>query len=149
MASLLSTSDKAYFTGAFGDFVDTFMELDTIVVFKEPIKTISSSSRQPLFGYGGTSVEDNFTYTHVSGSFGALLTYPVKQVDGRILDDAENRLATDELFLEVKQEARDYILNGKTERIIADNKNYSLVNEDLVIKYLTYTLYGFKLKLIK
>ena len=149
MASLLSAADKTYFTGAFGDFVDTFIDLSTIVVFKEPIKTIASSSVRPLYGYGNASVEDNFTYTVVSGSFGALLTYPSRQIDGGFVNEIENRLATDELFLEVKQNARDYILNGKTEKIVADDKSYTIVNEDLIINYLTYTLYGFKAKLIK
>lgn len=144
--SLISSTERAYFTGAFSEFFDTFAEFTTITVCKEPVKTIVSIGSQPLFGYGGASDEDNFTYTPVSGNFTGLVDYPTQQ-NGGFIEEANQRLAHDEALIQVKQDARDYIMNGATEKLIIDGKTFKLSTEDRTESYLTHTWYSFRIKL--
>lgn len=145
MANLLSNSDISFFTGAYNDWFDTFKV--ALVVFKEPVKTISSLSSAPMYGYGDGANEENFTYTAVSGVYYAVRDDAGTLPAGRI-NEIENQLAADESFIKVPLDARDFIMNGaKNEKAVIEGKNYNIVSEDRLHNFLSYNLYKFKIKL--
>ena len=75
-----------------------------------------------------------------------VMDYPMQR-DGGYMEDANQRIAHDEVWIQVQQPARDYIMNGKTELIYVDGKPFRLASEDQNEMFLSHTWYSFKLKL--
>ena len=147
MANLLSSEDITSFTGALGDHFDTFNR--DVVVFKEPRQIVNSGPFDSvLAGYEGSSIENKITYVPVSGVFPAMITYEDEQ-DSEFLTELTSRVAKGELKIKVKEDCRDFILNGKTEYIQVDNKSFNTVSEDKVQHYLGLKFYIFYLEQTK
>lgn len=137
MADLLSEEDKAFFRSSILDLFDTFKR--EIIIHKEPRRVIVNSNEDLLPGYGESSKPDNIDYVPVSQTFDAMISYAKEQG----IDEANELgviIPSGKVAIKVKQETRDYIMNGKTERIELDNKSFNLVSRDTV-RY----LFGLKL----
>ena len=144
MANLLSTEDIASFTGALDDHFDTFNR--DIVVFKEPKRIINSGPFDSvLAGYEDSSIESQITYVPVSGVYPAIITYKDEQ-DSEFLTELSSRVAKGELKIKVKEDCRNFILNGKTEAVHIDSKSFNTVSEDKVQHYLGLKFYIFYLE---
>jgi hypothetical protein len=142
MASLLTNQNITTLTGVLADHFDTFAR--TITIHKEPLKVVSSiNSNDSYAGYGESSNRVNFTYVPQSQSFQAIVIYKNEQ---------SNEVTQFGSFpegvikIKVKKDARDYILNGKTEKINVDGKSFNTVTEDKVQNYLGLEFYIFYLK---
>jgi hypothetical protein len=148
MANLLSDTDKAYFTGVLGDLFDTFQR--SIKVHKEPVKTVSNINTSNSYaGYGDTPNLDNIEFVTKAESFQAMISYMDKTQSG--LDTELNiqipRNAA--VRIKVKQDCRDYIKLGKTERIEIDGKSFNVLGDESVKYNFGYYLYVFYLELTK
>jgi len=73
MASLLTNEQRASFGSNFNDLFDTLCE--DIVIYKEPIKNITSINQTPAFGYPGDQLPESVTYTPVYGTYKARIFY--------------------------------------------------------------------------
>jgi hypothetical protein len=144
MASLLTSTEIASVTGAIGDNFDTFKR--EIVVYKEPIRTISDLNVSFLYGYDTEYKESNYTYTAVSGVYSGLVISNSAVATNDMIDGAKIEIPDNEIKIKVEKEARDFIRNGmKTERVVIDDKDYYVNGSDKKVSLLTKDYYVFKL----
>ena len=143
MADLLSAQDKAFFQSSLLDLFDTFAR--DIIVHKEPIKIIQSSNVDLLPGYGESSTPENIKYTPVNQTFKAMISYKKNQSTEA---NADIGMITPggEVRIKVQQATRNYIMDGKTERIEFDGKSFNLVSRDAVQDYWGMQLFIFYLE---
>lgn len=144
MPTLLSDIEIANATGVMGDLFDTFSR--EILVYKEPKKIINQIATNTLPGYGEASIKTNITYIPVSGAFQAKVKYNPKQ-ELELLPELKSRVSKGVVKIRVEKNARDFIVNnGKTEKIIIDNKSYNVVTDDTVKRFLTSEYFVFFLE---
>ena len=104
MASLLTNEQRASFGSNFNDLFDTLWE--DIVIYKEPIKNITSINQTPAFGYPGDELPESVTYTPVYGTYKARIFYgnPEEDLIGLYNDE---RLRINYFWLVGKKELED------------------------------------------
>jgi len=115
MATLLSSTEISGITGIFGDIFDTFKR--DIVIFKEPKKVISSINTENIFGYGEPSNAVNYTYVPQSGTYSAKIRYIERASDDPYVMQLQSDIETTMVRLKVRDDARQYIKKGKTEKV--------------------------------
>jgi hypothetical protein len=98
----------------------------------------------PLYGYGSSSDPVNYTYIPVNATFNGRIFYNNSKDADAVNSDLKLVFARGDVTLKVKQDARDYIANGKTIKLEFDGKTWNVITEDIVKKYLnnTYYVYG-------
>jgi len=135
-------------TGACLNHFDTFKR--NILIYKEPLKILSRAYNQTNFyaGYEEQSEPDAITYSGVSGTFSALVDYGRNERNQRI-DVANTQVTQETLRIKVREDARNFIRNGKTEKIEFDNNSFNIVGEEVVQNYMGLAFYFYTLKLIK
>ncbi len=133
MASLISSGEKAALSGTFEDIFDTFKR--DIVIYKEPIKTLSSINESAIFGYGDASNQTNYTYTAASGVYPAIITYSDEQAE-TYNSNLSAGISKGDVRIKVKKDCRDFIEGGKTEKITFDDKTWNVTSEDSVRRFL-------------
>lgn len=146
MASLLTAADITNFTGDFQDLFDTFKR--EIVVYKEPKKVIQNINIQSYHGYGDSAQKTNFTYLPVSGTHQAVVSYKDRQESEEMGGVGLMYFAGD-VRIKVDEEAKNYIKNGKTEKIVIDGKDFNVLTEDAVKNFFGLRLYVFHLRYTK
>jgi len=147
MASLISAQEIADFHQAINDHFDTFKR--NITVYKTPIKKIISSEINPqMIGYEENSIEEQIEYVAQSQNFEAIIAYqdPMK-LD--LIEQIQIKTNSPVVSIKVKKEARDYIINDKTEKITFDDKSFNLITNDIVKNYQGLVYYFFYLEEIK
>lgn len=143
MPSLVSDLEVRTFTGDFQDLFDTFKR--QIIVWKEPKKTYTIVENNVYVGYGAGAVKQNVSYTPESGIFQAIVSYTDKQKSEN-LEELQLRHLGGECRIKLQQQGRDYIKNGKTERIEIDGKVFNVVTDEAVKYFFGYKLFVFHLK---
>jgi hypothetical protein len=144
MASLLSSLEISGITGIFEDIFDTFKR--TIVIHKEPVKTISQINTENLFGYGDSSNTVNYTYAPQSGSYFAKISYVEKSSEDPYVRDLGTRIDSNIVRIKVKDDVRSYIQKGKTEKITFDDKTFQIAGNEIVKNFLGSEFYIYYLK---
>jgi len=138
MADLLSNTDKVSFQNSVLDLFDTFSR--DVTVHKEPQKKIISIDAHLLPGYDESSRPTNIEYVPRSSTFKAIIRYDRKQST-----EAEAwagiSIPQGEVSIKVKEEAKDYIDNGTTEKIEIDGKSFKLVSNSSVKDYFGMKMY--------
>jgi hypothetical protein len=138
MADLLSNTDKTSFQNSVLDLFDTFSR--AITIHKEPQKKITQVDANLLPGYNNTSKPENVEYIHRSASYNAIIEYNKKQ-NTETEAHAGTIVSRGSVSIKVQQDARDYINNGKTEKIIIDDKSFNLASRDAVKDYFGMKMY--------
>lgn len=147
MASLLNETEKNNLTPLIEDLFDTFAR--DITIHKQPKKNIYQSINNSMIGYGETSIQENIEYIPESKIFKAKIKYNNDQ-DLAQIKELANFLSKGIVKIKVRQDARDYILNGtKTEKIEFDGKSFNIISDEAVKKFFNTTYYIFYLELIK
>lgn len=146
MPSLLSAADINSFTGDFQDLFDTFKR--NITIYKEPKKTISNVNLDSYHGYGESAQKANITYTSVSEVHQAVVSYKDRQDAEEIANIGLMYFAGD-ARIKVDSTTKEYILNGKTEKILIDGKAFNLLTEDSIKNFFGIRLYVFHLQATK
>jgi len=144
MASLLSSLEIKGITGIFEDIFDTFKR--TVVIHKEPVKTISQINTENLFGYGDASNMVNYTYAPQSGTYFAKISYVEKKSEDPYVRDLASRIDSNLVRIKVKDDARDYINKGKTEKITFDDKTFEIAGNQMVKNFLGSEFFIYYLK---
>jgi hypothetical protein len=140
MASLISTTERDVLTGIFADIFDTFQR--SLVIYKEPKKVIQQINLDGVFGYGEYSQAANYEYVPVTGVFPAVIRY-ANDAEFKEVDDFTSNIPFGHATVKVKQNARDYIKGGKTEKITFDDKTFELASSDKVQRFLDSEYYIF------
>jgi hypothetical protein len=140
--SFISSATAASFSKDYDDFFVYFSR--PFVVHKEPIKIVDQVQNAPLYGYGQSSDSVNYTYIPVNATFNGRIYYNNSRDVDAVNSDLKLVFARGDVTLKVKQDARDYIANGKTIKLEFDGKTWNVITEDVIKKYLnnTYYVYG-------
>lgn len=147
MADLISDAERAALGSMFNDIFDTFKR--DIVIHKEPKKIIKQINTSQIFGYGDYSEVVNYEYVPVSGVFPAVIKYNEKQtVD--FIEEINSAISVGTCSIKVKRDARDFIVNGKTEKIEFDGKVFNVISDDAVKSFLNASeFFVFQLEVTK
>lgn len=128
MALLISNTQISTITGKFGDHFDTFSvgRNSYVTVIKTPIKQINVPDSINYNGYGSDSSSNSeITYIPVSGVFPAMVISP-KDMPTTLFTQLHLTINQNDLVIKVKDDARHFIQNGKTEKVIINNQNYMI-----------------------
>ena len=144
MANLLSTTEITNITGAFGDVFDTFKR--EIVIYKTPQQTAVDVSTSFLYGYDDySSKPTNYTLTPVSGVFSGVFYGSSYQADV-LLGETKTYIPDNQYYIKVERDCRNYINNGRNQRIDVDSKPYKLIGSEKQVNFLTAKYYVFLLE---
>lgn len=127
MSDFLSLAERTSLSADMDMIFDTMSFGRYIVVHKTPQKTLisPSSSSDNQFGFGDNQTEDIYIYTPVTGIFQAMILYRRLMTNTNPLAPEINaRLNAEDVRLKVRQDCKDFIVNGKTEKIEADGKTF-------------------------
>lgn len=140
--SFINSNTAAEFSSAYDEFFDYFSR--SFIVHKEPVKVIQELQSAPLYGYGSSSDSVNYTYLPVTGIFNGRIYYNNARDTDAVNSDLKLVFARGDVTLKVKQNARDFIANGKTIKLEFDGKTWNVITEDTIKKYLnnSYYVYG-------
>ncbi len=116
-----------------------------ITIVKKPIIIAINEGGSYMPGYGTTAAVGNFNYTPQSGTFNCLRVR--KELGGEQDETTQKAVSTEAIIIKVREEARDYILNGETEHAIYLGKTYNIISQDQISHFLGRTYYYFKLEL--
>jgi hypothetical protein len=147
MASLISAQEIADYHQAINDHFDTFKR--NITIYKTPIKKIISSETNPqMIGYQDNSIEEQIEYISQSQTFEAIISYqdPLRM---DLVEQIQIKTNSPLISIKVRKEARDYILNDKTEKITFDEKSFKIITNDIPKSYQGLFYYFFYLEEIK
>tara|TARA_B100000287_G_scaffold341781_1_gene328370 strand:- start:1781 stop:2224 length:444 start_codon:yes stop_codon:yes gene_type:complete len=146
--SLLSSSEKAQIQTAYESFFETFK--NDIVVHKVSEIVVSDVNLDQVFGYEEDANENNYTYEHKSKTFSALIVFPSRgdQTLG-VMNEMAAQIPDGEIRVKVKEDCKNYIQTGKTEKIVAKNKSYQLISTEAEVNNILTGFYIFKLKEVK
>lgn len=147
MPSLIPNSQLVTLTGALMNLFDTVKR--PIIVFKEPIQTINSTSDNTFAGYGSSSEEANITYTPVSGAFYAMKCDPFVKPGTSSVPLTTNVILENKIRIKVLPEAMSYIAQGKTEAILYDGILFKQVSKPMPQNYLGLQFYHFDINQIE
>lgn len=136
MSSLLSTSQIASLTGQFDRLWDTMSQFRSIVVNKQPLQTISNVSLNPYPGYSDPVIQENITYTPVSGVYPCIAMYDKPGKEGETFQETKVSLGKGKVRIKVKPEAANFINNTPTVSIILDGNTYTTISDDGIQNYL-------------
>jgi len=145
MADLLSNTDKTSFQNSVLDLFDTFGRV--ITVHKEPQKKVTSSNPAGavLPGYKNTSNVENIEYVPVSASFTAMVRYQDKQ-GVELEGEAGIGIPVGKVSIKVKSDARDYIDNGRTQKVEIDGKSFRVASNASIKDHFGLKLYVYHLE---
>jgi hypothetical protein len=143
--NLVTGSILSDFTGVFGNHFDTFSNNTVVTVFKEPQKIVTNTPANTYFGYSQNQELESITYVPVSGNF------PAIQVFERIENDTfglqtKTRNAESIITIKVKPEAKDFIDDGKNEKIVLGGVTYNDISFHRVQNYFGLKYYYYHLK---
>lgn len=146
MPSLISQQGITNYHKAIDNHFDTFKR--SITIHKEPIKRIVSSqtSSGPIIGYEDHAITQKIEYIPRNQSFDAIINYSIGKADLTNIIDLKVVMGSNTVLIKVKKDARDYIMNDKTEKITFDDKSFNLLSQDLVKNYLGLNYYFFYLE---
>tara|TARA_R100000008_G_C3586613_1_gene172937 strand:- start:1873 stop:2313 length:441 start_codon:yes stop_codon:yes gene_type:complete len=143
MPSLIPQADISGFTGALADHFDTFKR--EIVVYKEPQRVVNSGPFDSVLAGYEDSSSTNISYVPVSGVYSGLIVYEDEQ-DTRYVNMLNSNVNKGVIKIKVEKNARDFIKNGKTERIEVDEKSFNTISNDKIQSYLGLNYYIFYLE---
>jgi hypothetical protein len=140
---LISAADIFHRTGILMEHFDLFSSGNWLIVHKEPRKEIILSTGDVYAGYGYTNA-NNYTYVPISG------IYPCIRVHEEKLDNKLAELNAQSpgsyIKIKVKQDARDFITNGKNQKFELENMTFQETVDETVQNYLGLKFYKFILK---
>lgn len=141
--SLLTPTQAASFVALAEKHLPTFQTV--ITVHKQPTETVTSNAVNVYPGYKEKSTETNISYTPVSQSFSGLIT-KMSNKTPQELWEINKRIWQGDARIKVQQDARDYILNGKTIKVVADQKNWDIISGPSTQTFLSLEYFYFDLK---
>lgn len=145
---LLSEDERQQIKSSYEDFFETFRK--EIVVHKTSEIVVSDINLSQVFGYEEGANVENYSYEHQSKIFYALIVFPTRgdQTLG-VMTEMAAMIPEGEIRIKVKEDCKDYIQVGKTEKIEVKNKNYTLISTEAEVNNILTGYYIFKLKEIK
>ena len=144
MPTLLSPSDINSFTGDFKDLFDTFKR--QIVVWKEPQQVVQHKNVATTL-YAGYKPQHQVETIWIpkSGVFEAMITYGDKQ-EIKNMADMKVDYFEGGCRIKIEEEGKNFIENGKTERMDVDGKSFNIVTSEAVKDFFGFKLFVYHLE---
>lgn len=121
-----------------------------VTVYKEPIQIINNPTNDNVLpGYNSDAINSDITYQAVSGIYPCVPIYPYKNINSDKLMQLKFVLDANQVVIKVLQDARDFIVNGKNEKVIVDNLPYTILMDYQVQNFWGDRYYYFKLNAIQ
>jgi hypothetical protein len=144
MSSLISSTEMLNSTGVFQNIFDSWSR--QIIIFKEPIKQqILPQNSSALFGFGSSQSTELYNYTPITGVFPALIRYndryASKDKSDQLQSEINEYISDGPVSIKVRQDCRDFIIVGKTQKIQIDNQEYLLDDVDFKVDYFFQSMY--------
>lgn len=151
MSSLVSTDEISSFTGDYKNLFDTFKR--EFVVIKEPQRNVLKNDINADFlyyGYSSPSQQPDtlVSYDIVSGVYSGMIRYSTNSKNYMNLTDLRNIIPEADIKLKVEEDAKNFIIKDKTERIMIDDANFKVVGSYIVKYFFGVKLYVFNLEQI-
>ena len=125
MSSYLTTTNIESLTGSFYRLWET-MAYSSVIVHKEPIRTLTAPSGVTWAGFEESSNPDNYSYQVVTGIFPVIIKDGNKPSNGKELDGLNIKLTTEQVIIKVQRDARDFLESSKTEKLeLNDGRVYN------------------------
>ena len=143
--SFLNSEQLNLLTGTFQKHFDQFSTGigNEILIYKEPIKIINTIGSTNFPGYGeDSSSNTEITYQVVSGAYPCIPIYG--NMGGKGFTELHFSLGQNEIMVKVKEDAKNYILDGKTERVIVNGMNYNITSNYKIQNFYGSLYYYFK-----
>lgn len=147
MSLLLNLDQINAATGKFNDFFDTFSigRNSYISVVKEPLQILNTNNNNILFGYGADNQNtSDISYVPQTGVFPAVILYG-RNMNLDKFTSLKFQVDLNTVLAKVKEDCKDYIINGKTERIYAEGIPYVPQITPLIQNFFGLRFYYFKL----
>ena len=146
--SLLSDSEKKQMSDAYESFFETFRQEITVHKVSEIVVTDINVSQ--IFGYEEGANTENYSYEHKSQSFYALIVFPSRGDQNLgVMAEMAAQIPDGEIRIKVQEDCKNYIHEGKTEKVQVKGKNYTLISTEAEVNNILTGYYIFKLKEIK
>ena len=151
MASFLSATEQAGIRNVFSGSFDTWSR--NITIYKEPIKTPVAPfpiTNNNLFGFGEEQQETTYTYTDVTGVYPAIIKYG--DIGGNlsagapVMPEPNAITLASTVLIKVRPDARHFINNGPTSKIIVDGREYVLDSDERLQTFCGSEYYVFSIK---
>lgn len=144
--NLVTGSVKNTFTGIFANHFDTFSANTTITIFKEPIKEVIYTNNDNVYaGYGTNQLTESYNYIPVSGIFPAIEVVS-KMENDLFSTQTKIRNPEKETLVKVKPDAKEYMDNGRTDKIVLNGKTYNDISLERVQNFFGLKYYYYNLK---
>ena len=145
----LTEDQRAVLSGDFDTVFQTLSNGRNIIVEKEPIKTlVSLPPSSAVFGFGESQQEAIYNYTPVSGIFPAVIMYG-HSFPSPMNPEINVRSLAGPITVKIRQDCRDFIMDGQTRYIIADNIQFIMDGEPRRQLFLNGVYYFLSLKATK
>lgn len=141
-ADLLTASERESFESPMEDLFETFK--DEIIIHVQPIANISTTQGGYVPGYGANPDIAITSYTPVFRSFYGLLKFG--DFNAYTSDNIGRANLSGKVYLEVKQDAYDFIMANKVERIEINKKFYNVESQGREARFLNKIYYIFELQ---
>jgi hypothetical protein len=147
---LVTETEMANLSGLFGQVFDTFSYNRTIVVHKEPLKTVASTfnPNDGVFGFGENQQNIVYNYTPVSQSFPAIIRYK-HNINDPIKTELDAFYSKGGITIQVAKDCYTYIITDKTLKITFDDRSWFVMGEPRAKKFLKTEYYLFYLQNFK
>jgi len=144
--SLLSSQEITEFQNAVNDHFETFKR--TITIHKAPKKIVSLvEGEDQTLGYNTQPLKESIEYVAQNASFPAIIQYDPKGPMENI-SDIKADIMDQIVKIKVKEDARDYIMSDKIEKVTFDDKIFKIISYDILKNYQGLKYYNFYLELV-
>ena len=121
MSILLNTNERSSFEQAIQDHWDTFSSFHRIVVVKEPKQILIDDNISIYAGYDNNSNRDNVRFVSDTGIFNAILFNNNTKSEDPTIKAIDTQVQNVDKIIKVEEDAKNFIDEGQTERIIIDD----------------------------
>ena len=131
---LITLEQQSQLSGIFAEHFPLFSTQSSnfVTIVKTPVQTINNINANVLAGYGSDNMNlSDISYLPpVTGTYPAIIIYP-KQLDTTQFGQLKFAIDENQVMIKIEEDAKNFILNDKTERIIIDGQAY---NPELTFK---------------
>lgn len=151
MPSFLNSNQLSFLQENFQNHFETFSTgiNNWATVFREPTKVINNIDGQNVYPYPEDSINStDITYIPNSGIFPCMVISPAS-INSKSFTELKLSLDKNEIFIKVKEDAKNYIQGGKVELIEVRGDKYNLITSTPKIQnYFGGLYYYFKLEVV-
>jgi hypothetical protein len=144
----LTSNQVAGITGIFDQLFSSYGTgiNNRVSIIKEPIKIVNNQSENVMPGFLPDAVDySSITYQPVTGVFPAIIIYP-HELKSQQFGQLKFNLDENQVMIKLQNDGANYMLNGKTEKVLVNGAFYSMADFTPKIQnYFGLKYYYFKL----